>query len=448
MPEHPAITTFLFTDIEGSSALWEREPARMRAALARHDAIARAAVEDHRGEVVKTSGDGIHAAFGDPLDAVRAVVELQQALADPAATGGVSLRVRCGLHAGVVERRDNDFFGSAVNRAARIMGAAHGGQVLVSQAVAVLISERLPTRVELRDLGTIRLRDLAHPEHVYQLVAPQLRQDFPALRSLEATPNNLPQQVTSFIGRERELSEAKELIGKTRLLTLLGVGGLGKTRLSLQLAADVMDDYPDGVWFVELAAIADARMVAQAAATVLGVKEEAGRPVGEALMKAVKDRRLLLVLDNCEHVVDACAELAKDLLQAGPHLKILASSREPLHVAGETSYPMPALAVPDAARHRRRNAAAVRSGAPVRRASDRGAAGVSRHGQKRHRRGRNLSTPRRYPVGDRARRGAPACPSGGKDRGASDGSVPFVDRRLQDRAAAAANLACVDRLEL
>ncbi len=230
MLEHPAITTFLFTDIEGSTSLWEREPVRMRPALARHDAIARAAVEAHRGAVVKTSGDGIHAAFGDPLDAVRAVIELQQALDDPEATCGVALRVRCGLHAGVVERRDNDFFGSAVNRAARIMSAAHGGQVLLSQAVAVLVRERLPAGVALRDLGTIRLRDLAQPEQVYQVVHPRLRQDFPALRSLEATPNNLPQQVTSFVGRERELAEVKELLGKTRLLTLLGVGGLGKTR--------------------------------------------------------------------------------------------------------------------------------------------------------------------------------------------------------------------------
>ncbi len=348
MLEHPAITTFLFTDIEGSTSLWEREPARMRPALTRHDAIARAAVEGHRGVVVKTSGDGIHAAFGDPLDAVRAVLELLQALDDPEATAGVALRVRCGLHAGAVERRDNDFFGSAVNRAARIMGAAHGGQALLSQAVAVLVAERLPAAVTLRDLGTIRLRDLARPEHVYQLTHPRLRQDFPALRSLEAAPNNLPQQVTSFIGRGRELSEVKGLLATTRLLTLLGAGGLGKTRLSLQLAADVMDDYPDGVWFVELAAIADARMVPQAVASVLGIKEEAGRPVSEAVMKAVKDRRLLLVLDNCEHLVRACADLAKEMLQAGPHLKILASSREPLHVAGEASYPMPALAVPDA----------------------------------------------------------------------------------------------------
>ena len=201
-----SVTTFLFTDIEGSTQLWEQEPERMKGALARHDTIVRTAVERNRGEVVKMSGDGVHAAFADPLDAVCATVELQQALTDPEATNGVTLRVRCGLHAGVHERRDKDFFGTAVNRAARIMSVAHGGQVLLSQAVAILLAERLPPGVALRDLGSVRLRDLSSPERVYQVAHPQLRQDFPALRSLEATPNNLPQQITSFIGRERELA--------------------------------------------------------------------------------------------------------------------------------------------------------------------------------------------------------------------------------------------------
>jgi predicted ATPase/class 3 adenylate cyclase len=342
-----AVTTFLFTDIEGSTRLWEDEPGRMQPALARHDALVRAAVEHNRGDVVKMSGDGVHAAFSDPLDAVCASLELQRALADSESTNDIAIRVRCGIHAGVNERRDNDFFGNAVNRAARIMSTAHGGQVLLSQAVAVLVGERLPTGVTLRDLGSVRLRDLANPERVYQLVHAELRQDFPALRSLEATPNNLPQQVTSFIGRERELAEVKRLLANTRLLTLLGVGGIGKTRLSLQVAADLMDDYPDGVWFVELAPQTDARLVPQAVASVLGVKEEAGHPVVEALAKYVKDRQLLLVLDNCEHLVPACAELAKRLLQAGPRSKVLASSREHLHVAGETTYLVPALDAPD-----------------------------------------------------------------------------------------------------
>ena len=342
-----SVVTYLFTDVEGSTLLWESEPERMRQALARHDDITRAAVDAHRGVVVKMSGDGAHAAFEDPLDALGTALQLQRLLADPDATNGIALRVRCGLHVGVSERRDNDFFGPAVNRAARIMRVAHGGQVLLSEAMAALIGERLPGGVALRDLGAVRLRDLSNVEHVYQVLHPELRESFPPLRSLEATPNNLPLQLTSFIGREQELEEVKKLLRTTRLLTLFGLGGIGKTRLSLHVAAEAMVDYPDGVWFVELAPLADGRSVPQAIASVLGVREEVGRPVLEALLKYMKDRRLLLILDNCEHLIHACAEVATQLLQSGPHLKILASSRERLRVTGETSFPVSALAVPD-----------------------------------------------------------------------------------------------------
>jgi len=343
----PGVVAFLFTDIEGSSRLWEQEPERMREALARHDAIVRAAVAAHRGQVVKMLGDGAHAAFDDPLDAVNSAVSLQQTFADAGATSGIALRIRCGIHAGVEQRRDNDFFGRAVNRAARIMTAAHGGQVLVSQAVATLIDDRLPADVALLDLGRVRLRDLASHEHIFQVIHPLLRAAFPPLRTLDATPNNLPQQVTSFIGREREQDEVAKLLAKCRLLTLQGSGGIGKTRLSLQVAADHMDGFPDGVWLVELAALQDAQLVPQAVASVLGVKEDGGLSTVEALVKYVRDRRLLVVLDNCEHLVQACAEIANRLLQAGPHVKILASSREPLRVGGETIFPLPPLAIPD-----------------------------------------------------------------------------------------------------
>jgi len=206
-----AVTTFLFTDIEDSTRLWEQEPERMRPALACHDALARTAVECHRGTVVKTTGDGLYAAFDQPLDAIGATLQLQQALTDSEATNGIALRVRCGLHLGVVERRDNDYFGNAVNRTARIMGVAHGGQVIVSQAVVDRVADRLPPQVALRDLGAVRLKGVARPERVYQVIHPRLRQDFPALRSLEATPNNLPQQITSFVGRERALAEVRQL---------------------------------------------------------------------------------------------------------------------------------------------------------------------------------------------------------------------------------------------
>ena len=346
MQASSAVTTFLFTDIEGSTRLWEREPERMHDALAQHDALAHASVAAHRGRVVKTTGDGIHAVFTDPLDAVEAAVALQLALADAGATAGVPLKVRCGLHAGVDSRRDNDFYGNAVNRAARVMSVAHGGQILASHSVATLVSERLPGGVTLRELGAVRLRDLTQPELVYQVVHSMLRQQFPALRSLEATPNNLPLQITSFIGREHELAEVRRQLRQARLLTLVGIGGLGKSRLSLQVAADALDEYPNGVWFVELAPVTDATLVPQVVASVLGVKEEAGRSVEEALVRFVRDRNLLLVLDNCEHLTDACARLSRHLLEAGAQIKILASSRERLNIAGEKAYPLAPLAVP------------------------------------------------------------------------------------------------------
>jgi len=336
----------LFTDIEGSTVLWEQDGARMSQALAAHDALARRAVESRHGTVVKTTGDGMHAVFDDALDALAATVDLQQALANSAATNGVPLRVRCGLHAGVVERRDNDYFGSPVNRAARIMSAAHGGQVLLSQAVADSVREILPAVVALRDLGKVRLKDLSTPEHVYQVVHPDLRQEFPALRSLEATPNNLPQQATSFIGREQALAELKRLLAKTRLLTLTGSGGCGKTRLSLQLAADTLERFPDGAWFVELAPLADAGLVAQTVATVLGLKEEPGKSIGQTLIQYLMDKRLLLLLDNCEHLLDGCAKLADALMHQCPHVTVLASSREGLGIGGEQAYRVPSLSLP------------------------------------------------------------------------------------------------------
>jgi len=344
---HDTVTTFLFTDIEGSTRLWEQDPQRMRPALACHDLIVRGAVEEHRGRVVKMTGDGLHAAFAEPLDAINAMLEFQKALADPERTHGVPLRVRCGLHAGISEGRDGDYYGSAVNRAARIMSAAHGGQMLLSQAVAGRIAGGLPDGVRMLDLGAVRLRDMAAPEHIFQVVHPALRGEFPALRSLERTPNNLPHQVTAFVGRERELSEVRALLAKHRLVSLIGMGGIGKTRLSLHVAAELLEQFPDGIWLVELAPLNDPRLVAQAVASVLGVKQEAGCSVADALAREVGDRRLLLILDNCEHLGGACAELAKRLLTAGAQLRILASSREPLQIGGEITYLLSPLATPD-----------------------------------------------------------------------------------------------------
>jgi len=340
--------TMLFTDIEGSTALWERDGPSMSQALAAHDALTRSAIEGHRGTVVKMTGDGVHAVFSDAGDALIATLQLQQALEDPGATFGVALRVRCGLHAGIIEFRDGDYFGSPVNRAARIMSAAHGGQVLVSQAVADAVCTRLPVSVSLRDLGKVRLKDLSAPEHVYQVVHPRLRAEFPVLRSLEAVPNNLPQQLTSFVGRERDLADAGKLLTEHRLLTLHATGGLGKTPLSLQIAAECMDRFPDGVWLIELADLTDARLVPQMLAKVLGVKEEGDRPLIDTLIEFVANRQLLVILDNCEHLVQGCADLTARLLTASTHLKVVASSREPLRIRGEVVYPLMPLPVPDA----------------------------------------------------------------------------------------------------
>jgi predicted ATPase/class 3 adenylate cyclase len=341
--------TFLFTDIEGSTQKWEEEQDRMVRAVAAHDALLRNAVERHRGRVIKTTGDGIYAAFADAVDGVAAVVAMQLALADPSRTAGVQLSVRCGLHAGEAQWREGDFFGPTIIRAARVMGLAYGGQVLLSQAAADAACGRLPSGTALRDLGEVRLRGLAGTERIYQLLHPQLRDAFPALRSLEATPNNLPHQLTSFIGREREIKDVEVHLARARLLTLHGTGGLGKTRLAVQTAASLLDGYRDGVWFVDLAPIRDSALVASETAKVLGLREEPGRSIAETICAHLKTRTLLLVLDNCEHLVQACADISNAILSAAPNVRILATSREPLHVPGEQTYPVLPLPVPDRA---------------------------------------------------------------------------------------------------
>jgi predicted ATPase/class 3 adenylate cyclase len=338
----------LFTDIEGSTKLWEEQPERMSRALKAHDTLARIAIERHGGTIVKMFGDGLFAVFDEPVDALAATLALQDALADPQSTDGIRLNVRSGLHVGMIEHRDNDYFGPPVNRTARIMGAAHGGQVLLSQAMAdMLVDATLPADTSLRELGRVRLKDLATPESIFQVLHPKLRAAFPPLRSLESTPNNLPQQLTSFLGRERELAEVGKLLKTTRLLTLLGMGGLGKTRLSLQVAADSLDDFPDGVWFIDLAPIRDEALVPSAVAQELGVQEEPGRALTRTLCAHLKSRKVLLILDNCEHLVHACAELAKALLQSAPNVHVIATSREALRIAGEQTYAVLPLPVPD-----------------------------------------------------------------------------------------------------
>ena len=340
--------TFLFTDIEGSTRLWETYPGVMKAALARHDALLRTLIEANNGRVIKTTGDGLHAAFASAADGVGAVVATQRALLAEAWPEPVSLRVRMGLHTGEAELRDGDYFGPALNRAARLMAVGAGGQILVSQATAGLLQDRLPAGVSLADLGEHRLKDLVHPEHVFQVVAPDLPNEFPPLKSLTTLPHNLPVQLTSFIGRDKEIAGVRRLLGGTRLLTLTGPGGAGKTRLSLQVAAEVLTEYADGAWLVELAPLADPSYLAPALAAVFNLREMPGRSLAVVVADYLAAKTLLLVLDNCEHMIEACARLADDLLHACPHLKILASSREGLGLAGETTYRVPSLVLPDA----------------------------------------------------------------------------------------------------
>ena len=340
---------FLFTDIEGSTKLWEHQPDAMRPALARHDALLRAVIGRHGGHVFKTIGDAFCAAFTAAPDALAAAGECQSVLeAEPWETD-TPLRVRMALYVGAAEERDGDYFGQPLNRVARLLAAGHGGQVLVSSTAQKLVHGNLPAGVGLRDMGEHILKDLGRPEHVFQLLAPGLPRDFPPLRSLNSPGlrNNLPQQISSFIGRAEEVAHVEALLGRSRLLTLTGMGGTGKTRLALQAAANLLTGEGDGVWLAELAPLADPALVPQAVASALGVRESPGTPLSRTLTEALKEKRLLLVLDNCEHVLAACAALASDLLRACPQVHILATSREALGIAGEQTFRVPSLSVPE-----------------------------------------------------------------------------------------------------
>jgi predicted ATPase/class 3 adenylate cyclase len=338
--------SFLFTDIEGSTRLLEDHPQAMGAAMSRHHDLLREAVEASGGIVFETLGDGVYASFGLAGDGVRAAIAGQRAIRaeDWGAVGEV--RVRMGLHTGDVEVRGEHYFGPALFRCARLMAIGHGGQVLLSRATRDLVGEGLPAGVSLKALGTHRLKDLAEPTEIYQLVHPELPADFPPLRSLDALANNLPIQTTRFIGRQREVAAVRELVTFQRLLTLSGTGGAGKTRLALQVAADLVDTFKDGVWLVEMGPVADPALVPQAVATVLSVREEPGRSPLSTLVEFARSRHMLLLLDSCEHVVQACAELANRLLRAAPDLHLLVTSREVLGIDGETTWRVPSLSLP------------------------------------------------------------------------------------------------------
>jgi predicted ATPase/class 3 adenylate cyclase len=338
--------TFAFTDIEGSTARWERDRAAMQDAVRRHDAILRTAVTEHGGHVFKTIGDAFCAAFTNPDDALAAMLAVQQVLAAEDFSAVDGLRVRAALHTGTADERDGDYFGPALNRVARLLAVGHGGQVLLSAACTELIGADLPPQCTLRDLGEHRLKDLARPERVHQLLAPNLLGEFPPLRSLEHLSNNLPAQVSSFIGRETEIAAIGALIERHRLVTLVGSGGVGKTRLSLHVAADLIDRFNDGVWFVELAPLSQGDYIPTTVASALGMTLPPEGDLVEHLARALKGKALLLVFDNCEHLIEPAAQVISTILHAAPKVKVLASSRQALGVAGESAYQVPTLDPP------------------------------------------------------------------------------------------------------
>jgi predicted ATPase/class 3 adenylate cyclase len=325
------VVTFLFTDVEGSTRRWEADAQAMRVALVVHDKVLRTAIEAHGGWLFKHTGDGVCAAFASPRSAVDAAVAAQRAL---------ELPVRMGIATGEAELRGADYFGAVLNRAARVMAAGHGGQVLLAESTAGLLSG-----VDLLDLGPRRLRDLPTPVQVFQVQADGLRTDFPPLRALDASPGNLRPAVTSFIGRESEVAEVKAAMKAHRLVTLTGVGGVGKTRLAVEVAARLADEFPDGVWFFELAAVADPAVVPDAVAAVLGITQQPGKSVGESVAAALEGRVRLLVIDNCEHVVDSVADLVEAILATSATVTILATSREGLGVSEEQLWRVPSLDV-------------------------------------------------------------------------------------------------------
>jgi predicted ATPase/class 3 adenylate cyclase len=325
------VVTFLFTDIEGSTRRWEADADAMRSALMVHDEVLRTTIEAHDGFLFSHTGDGVVAAFASPRGAVDAAVEAQRAL---------ELPVRMGIATGEAELRDGDYFGTVLNRAARVMAAGHGGQILVADSTAGLLGG-----VELVNLGPRRLRDLPNPVTVFQLRAPGLGTEFPPLWGVDPNPGNLRPAMTSLIGRETEVCDVRAAVRSHRLVTLVGVGGVGKTRLALEVATQLADEFVDGVWVFELAAVADPAAVPDAVAAVLGITQQPGKSVSESVASALEGRSRLLVFDNCEHVVDSVADLVEAILAASATVKVLATSREGIGVADEQLWRVPSLDV-------------------------------------------------------------------------------------------------------
>ena len=344
--------TFLFTDIEGSTRLAQEHPREMPVLLARHHAILNQAIEMHHGFVFRIVGDSFSAAFDTASDAVDAALEAQRRLQNEP-WSPASIKVRMGIHTGSAQRRvDPQGQGASYEGygtlalTQRVMSVGHGGQILLSQATRDLVKDRLPEGTEVRDMGERRLKDIFRPEHIYQVSASDLLSEFPPLTTLETFNHNLPIQLTSFIGRDQEISESQKLFSSTRLLTFIGPGGTGKTRLSLQVAAEQIPEFKDGVWLIELAQLADSNYLPSAIASTFQLRELQGVPLVDTLTDYLRGKQLLLILDNCEHLIETCARLSEHFLHACPKLKMITSSREALGIDGETVYRVPSLSLP------------------------------------------------------------------------------------------------------
>ena len=340
--------TFLFSDIEGSSRRWETYREAMDDAVKRHDARLRAAVEAHHGYVFKTVGDAFCVTFARVSDAVAAIVEAQRALSGEEFSAVGGLRVRYALHTGEAVERDGDYFGPTVNRVARLMSIGHGGQILLSNVTRGLVYSDLPAGTSLVDLGSQRLKDLTEPEHVWQLNIDGLPNQFPRLLSLDAVRNNLPIQRTTFVGREDEVAEVRELVERHSLVTLVGAGGVGKTRLALEAASEALDLFPDGAWFADLAAISDPELVASVIAKALGMSQQEGSRIDEAIPHWLKPKKLLLILDNCEHILETVSSIVAAVLRTAADASVLATSRQALSIQGESVHRLPSLSIDDA----------------------------------------------------------------------------------------------------
>src|SRR5215208_3834209 len=344
--------TFLFTDIEGSTKLAQEHPREMPELLARHNAILNQSIETHHGFVFRIIGDSFSGAFDTASDALSAALEAQRSLQNES-WSPAPIKVRMGIHTGSAQLKDDSQGASyegygTLALTQRIMSVGHGGQILLSQTTHDLVKDGLPGPygAELRTMGERHLKDIFRPEHIYQVVAPDLLSDFPPLTTLETFNHNLPAQLTSFIGREQEIAEAQKLLSSTRILTFIGPGGIGKTRLSLQVAAEQFSEFKDGIWLIELAPLADSTYVLSTIASTFHLHEQQGVPLIDTITDYLRAKQLLLVLDNCEHLIETCAKLSDHFLHACPNLKIITSSREALGINGETVYHLASLSLP------------------------------------------------------------------------------------------------------